>query len=330
VRAWTIGPTAVAAIAASFLGLTAPKTTFAQAWLPGKDQGGFAISYKNLHIKYHTDLNGIKLDRGNIRTNIASADVDYGITRRWAVNVSLPYSTIKYVGGAPHVDAEHNLDDGQYHGAFQDFRFGVRHSLLRYTPVVVTPFVEAVVPSHDYVTFAHAAVGRNLKELLVGANIGWQGGDSFLSNAYFQSRISYGFVEKVLGRSHNRTNIDTEFTYFLTPRLAVSNFVSYAKHHGGLDFDSTKGTPAQQWTPEEILHHDELTRADMADVGVGAAFRLSGTTSVYASALRTVYSINAHPLNSALVIGINRRFRTRPAPQLPPDTEFVPAIPERR
>ena len=308
-----------------------PAAASAQAWLPGKDQGHFAITYKNLHIKYHTDSNGIKLERGHIRSNVVSGDVDYGLTRRWAVNLSLPFSTSKYNGGSPHEDMHHNLDDGMYHGGFQDFRVGVRHSLLRYTPVVVTPFVEAVLPSHNYTTFAHAAIGRNLKELLVGANLGWQGGDSFLPNAYVQSRISYGVVERVLGRSHNRTNIDTEFSYFLTPRLAVSGLTSYAKHHGGLDYDSTLGTtPAQQWTPEELLHHDELTRADMFDIGFGAAFRLNGSTSVYASLLKTTWSINAHPLNSGLIIGINRRFRTRKALELPQEIEFLPVVPDRR
>src|SRR5262249_18508547 len=147
-----------------------------------------------------------------------------------------------------------------------------------------TPFVEGVVPSHDYVTFAHSAIGRDLRELLVGTNIGWQGGESFLSNAFFQTRVNYSFVEPVLGISHNRTNIDAEVGYFVTARLAVTGLATYAKHHGGLDYDSSKAF-LQQWTPEEYLHHDELMRADQLDVGGGASLMISKSTSVYANVL---------------------------------------------
>jgi hypothetical protein len=289
----------------------------AQAWLPRKDTGTASFTFQALHIKHHTDVSGLRFDRGTIDSNVFSVDVDYGLTRRWAVNATVPFSRNKYIGNFAHVDPEHNLDDGHHHSGVQDFRFGARYSLLRYTPIVVTPFVEAVVPSHDYVTFAHAALGRNLRELMIGANLGWEG-ESFLPNAYFQTRVSYGFVERVLGRSHNRTNIDSEFTYRVLPRLSFSALTSYAKHHGGLDWDSRLGEPRDQWTAEERFHHDELTRADAFDVGLGTSFRVSQSTSVYGSLLHTAWSRNAHPLNTGLILGISRQFRTRPAPVLPP------------
>jgi len=202
------------------------------------------------------------------------------------------------------------LDDGTYHGGSQDFRFGLRYNVVRKGPVVITPFVEGIIPSRDYVTFAHSAVGRNLRELLVGTNVGLQGGESFLPNAFFQARINYSVVERVLDRSHNRTNIDAEMGYFLTPRLAVTGIASYAKHHGGLNFDSTR-TPLQQWTPEEYLNHDELMRSDQLDVGGGAAFMVSKSTSVYANVLTMAWGINGHALNTGVIAGINFRFRTR-------------------
>jgi hypothetical protein len=322
----------ISAVVFSVLQLALPARLSAQAWLPRKNTGNISINYKNFHIKDHTDSNGLRFNRGVIDAHTVSVDLDYGLTRRWAVNLSVPYSTMKYTGVNPHLDEHHNLDDGHYHGGVQDFRFGVRYGLLRYTPVVVSPFVEGILPSHDYTTFAHAALGRNLRELLVGANLGWQGEESFLSNAYAQGRISYGFVEKVLGRSHNRTNIDSQFTYVVTPRLALSGLASFAKHHGGLDWDSTKGTPAQQWTAEELLHHDELTRADMFDIGAAVAYRVKGSTSVYATLIHTAWSRNAHPWNTGVVAGVNFRFRTRAPAELPPEnlSELPTPIPERR
>jgi hypothetical protein len=316
-RRLKIDPIRIGILALLFLQAIRFEPAFAQAWLPGKGRGQVSISYKNFYIKEHSDANGLRLDRGRIRSNVVALDIDYGLTRRWAVNANVPHSSVKYTGNFPHVDPEHNIDDGDYHRGVQDLRFGLRYALLRYTPVIVTPFAEAVIPSHNYVTFAHSALGRNLNELMIGANVGWKGSETFLPNAYVQSRLSYGFVEKVLGRSHNRTNIDTEFTYFLTPRLAVSALTSYAKHHGGLDWDSTKGAPAQVWTPEELLHHDELVRADAFDIGLGTAFRLHASTSVYANILHTTWSINGHPLSTGLILGFNRSFRTRRPPPLP-------------
>jgi len=294
-----------------FLHLLMPNAASAQAWVPGKGWGNVSIGYKNLYVKDHLDMQGNKIDSGQIRTNVVSMDLDYGVTRRLAVSVGLPLSLVKYTGTKPHTaPGIPLLDDGKYHGGAQDFRVGFRYNLVRNSPVVITPFVEGIVPSHDYVTFAHAAIGRNLRELLVGTNIGWQGGESFLPNAFFQTRINYSFVEKVLGRSHNRTNIDMEVGYFLTPRLAVTGIASYAKHHGGLDYDSSRTIP-EQWTPEELLNHDELMRSDQLDVGGGASFRVSRSTSVYANVLTIAWGINGHALNTGIIAGINVRFRGR-------------------
>jgi len=285
---------------------------YGQAWVPGKGLGNVSIGYKNLYVKDHLDMLGNRLDRGKIRSNVASMDLDYGVTRRLAVSVGLPLTMVKYTGTTPHIaEGVPVLDDGNYHGGAQDFRFGFRYNLVRNGPVIITPFAEGVVPSRDYVTFAHSAIGRDLRELLVGSNIGWQGGeDSFLSHAFSQTRINYSFVEPVLGMSHNRTNIDAEIGYFITPRLAVTGLASYAKHHGGLDYDSSK-TFLQQWTPEEYLHHDQLMRADQLDVGGGASFMINGSTSVYANVLTIAWGINGHALNTGIITGINIRFRAR-------------------
>lgn len=232
----------------------------------------------------------------------------------------------------PPDDPDHdidNIDNGNYHGGVQDLRFGARYALVRYSPVVVTPFTELVIPSHDYITFAHSAIGRNLNELMVGTNIGWKDEESFLPNAYFQTRISYSFVERVLDRSHNRTNIDTEFSYFVAPRLALSAYTSFTKHHGGLNWDSNK-KPLDQWTLEQYLHHDELARSDAFDIGMGTSFQLNGSTSVYGTLIHTTWAINGHPLETGLIVGVTRSFRTRRPVPLPQEPEFLPVSPQVR
>ncbi len=97
---------------------------------------------------------------------------------------------------------------------------------------------------------------------------------------------------------------------FVLPRLAVTGIASYAKHHCGLDYDSTK-TLDEQWTREELLNHDELMRSDQVDYGGGVAFLVNRSTSVYANFLTMAWGINGHALNQGIFVGINFRFRTR-------------------
>src|SRR5215208_467788 len=96
-----IAPAAIA-IMWSFLQLAAPVSLSAQAWLPGKGWGNVSVGYKNFYVRDHLDVSGKREDRGQIRSQVMSLDFDYGITRRLAVNVSVPLSNLKYTGGFPH------------------------------------------------------------------------------------------------------------------------------------------------------------------------------------------------------------------------------------
>jgi len=321
---------AIVSLTLFLIQLFVPTGASAQAWLPRKGYGNVSVAYKNVYVRDHLDL-GVRSDKGQIRTHIVALDFEYGLTRRLAVNVGVPFAMAKYTGIQPHRhgDQLEYDDDGTYNGGFQDFRFGLRHALLPRSPVVITPFIDGIVPSHNYETFAHSAIGRNLRELLIGTNVGWHGGeDSFLSNVYTQARISYGFVERVLDRSHNRTNIDAELGYFLTSRLALSGLASFQKHHGAaLDPPPRGGEP---WSHEEEHAHMELLRSDMFDVGVGAAFQLNGKTSVYANMLHTVWGRNGHPTQAGLIVGINRRFRVHGKDVFADDTLRPETLPVNR
>ena len=263
--------------------LAFPILVYGQAWIPPKHTGTVSLAYKNLYVHDHLTKTGKRIDRGQIRHNVLAMDLDYGVTRRLALNVGVPLTFGKYTGATPHRDPGQvkYLDDGKYHGGFQDFRLGGRYSLVRYGPVVVTPFIEGIVPSHHYETFAHTAIGRDLREFLVGTYVG-RDLEPVLPNAYFQARVSYALVKRVLGMSHNRTNIYAELGYGLTERVALSGLASFQKHHGGLDFDDSK--PAlEQFTLEQYHHHDQLFRADSLDVGGGVSFVVNRSTSVFAT-----------------------------------------------
>ena len=78
---------------------------------------------------------GKKLGDPVYSQNIA-LDVDFGLFDGMALNFSVPYVTSKYPGPGLHRRARRTLaltnrqDDGTYHGAVQDFRFGFRYTTI--------------------------------------------------------------------------------------------------------------------------------------------------------------------------------------------------------
>jgi hypothetical protein len=66
----------------------------------------------------------------------------------------------RYYGPKPH---QLPVDDGKYHGNFQDVRLNLRYD-LRAHPFAITPFVALGIPSNDYIYFAHSAAGTNQRE----------------------------------------------------------------------------------------------------------------------------------------------------------------------
>src|SRR6476659_8281329 len=133
---------------ALLLTLTAT-SAHAQAWLPAKGEGTVSVLFSNaLSTKHYLP-------------NIASD--------RMAVTVGLPMVTSRYRGAFPHQPI--TLDDGNWHTSAQDLRLGVRYNLAR-GPMQITPFIGSSLPANDYQYYAHAAPGRQLKEMVGGVSAG--------------------------------------------------------------------------------------------------------------------------------------------------------------
>src|SRR5437868_6120946 len=96
-----IGFIVLAALTSLLLQVVGPAGAFAQAWVPGKGWGTISIGYKNLYVKDHLDMNCVVQDKGHIRSNVLSLDLDYGIIRKLAVNIGLPFGMVKYNGSFP-------------------------------------------------------------------------------------------------------------------------------------------------------------------------------------------------------------------------------------
>ena len=143
--------------------ISLPSCLLSQAWLSPKGEGTVSVLYQYGFDRLHYFSNGRTKDRGHVFLDSVLLDTDFSITDKLAVNVSLPYVSGKYLGSSPHdvvrgnPETEVALDNGNFHGALQDFRFDVRYRLSQRV-LNVAPFFQAIIPSHDYPTLGHAAV----------------------------------------------------------------------------------------------------------------------------------------------------------------------------
>ena len=309
--------TALMLIAVPVVLAASGSTAVAQAWLPAKGEGAVSIIYQDLFDKYHQFPGIGKVDSGPTTSRSMLIDVTYGVTDKLAISLGVPWVSAKYVGPGPHplVDLSGptpvffgatKLDDGTYHGTWQDVRFDVRYNLTK-KGMVLTPFIGTSAPSRNYTTLAHAAPGTRLKQLQIGV-AGAKMLDTVVPGLFVQARYAYGITEKVLDISHNRSNADVEIGYFLTPKLRVMALGAGQLSHGGIDMVDN---PRANLQPLQFLHHDRITRINFLNLGGGAAYSLTERIDVFGSMIRTVAARNGHLVDRGLSMGLSWSFTAR-------------------
>jgi len=288
---------ALVAVAVAFT----PAPALAQAWLAPRGEASFSLGYMNNWVDEHVFDDGVPFDGGRIDTQAVSLNLGYAVTDRFSFNVGLPFVESRYQGDQPHArNGVVTLDNGSYHGTFQDFRFEARY-MAKTGALVITPFLGVGVPSHGYEYFGHSAAGKDIKEVQGGVSIGRRL-DPVLANAYFQGRYAYAIPEHVLGISHNRSNFDLELGYFVTPALTVRSVGLVQVSHGGFH------EPYDIVTPVDFDHHDQLARSNFFELGFGAAYALTRSLDGYAFWLKTISARNTHMLAGAISVGVSVNF----------------------
>jgi hypothetical protein len=274
------------------------QTGQAQAWLPNKGEGQVTITYENLYVKYHFDYQGNKFDAGPIRTNTVISTFEYGITDKLTLDSQLTHVTSKYegfVGPVPHGPP----DTGVYHPTFQDIAVGVRYNVMS-RHLFVTPFVAAVIPTHHYETRGHTAVGRDLRELQVGMNVG-RDLEEIIPRTYFQARYSYAFVQNVEQFGLNRSNVDWEFGYYAKPRVSLRFTGAWQYTYSGLRY------PLDQAIPDFHELHDRAAKSGFLRFGGGLTVTLAKNFDLHADVGNTFRGYTTHG-SRGLSLGISWRF----------------------
>jgi hypothetical protein len=303
---------ACATVAVSLLAATPAR---AQAWLPAQGEGTVSLIYQDVFVKNHMQAT-TPVDNGQIYSKTLILDVTYGVTDKLAVSFGVPWTAARYSGNKPHPLADMSgpvpvfsgiqpLDDGAYHQTIADLRFDVRYNITKKW-MVLTPFVGTTTPSHDYVSFAHAAPGQKLKELQVGVSAA-KVLDKIVPGLFVQGLYAYGFTQEILDIPHNRSDFSLELGYFATPKLRLLGLSSARLTHGGIDLPAN---PRVDLPPLEYAHHDQIQREDFLNLGAGASFAVSERVDLYGSLIHTVTARNGHAIDRGVSLGLSWSFAT--------------------
>ena len=266
---------------------------FAQAWVGPKGETSVSLTYQFSDYLGHLDQHGTKIHAGASRAQAATLEIEHSVSDRLALALSVPYNATRN-GKDPSPTSHHEgIDDGLYHAAWQDFHFDARYNVMT-RPVVLTPFLTFVQPSHHYATIGEAGTGRDLRELQIGFDVG-RLLDPIAPNAYFDAHVGYVFSEKLLGVRTDRTVVDFAAGYFITPRFSSRVLVNYLSTHGGLTSDYVFGLNGQPPIPHDLfLEHDRLLRDKHLRVGAAVSFAINSAIDINAAFITTVNGTNTH------------------------------------
>lgn len=288
--------------------LAAGSPAAAQPWVAPKGEGAISFAFQNIAVENHLAQ---KEERsgGNIDTFGLLADVTYGLTDRIAVDFSVPYLSSRYRlvrpdGPPPHAGS--NRDDGNYHGTFGDARFALRYNLTR-RGAVITPYVGSSVPSHDYVFYAHTAPGMRLREYQVGVYAGKL--VEQVPGLFVSARYGYGFAQRALDIKHDRSSLDLEVGYFVSPQWRAFGMAGGQYTHGGVDFPPNGGVKALPLEQQPV--HDQIQKVHYLKAGGGMAYSITDSIDVFGSVAGQVTGRNGHQMKRGITVGVSWGFTLR-------------------
>ncbi len=266
--------------------------------------GAFTLSYQYFDAEeFHFE--GEALFIGDLRTESLLLELEYALTARWTVHAALPLMRARYRGPdqvhvpatmEPPNDTAPYVDDGEYHGGLQDWRFGV-HYLVATDPVRFEPYLNVFVPTHDYPHFGWAVIGQNLWKVELGTELLWF---PPWSDAWGRTSLSHVFVEETLGQSVDHWILNVEAGYFWTPAVATSAFVEIKRGDGTVDFPSM--------TDERWYQHDRMSEHEYEIAGVGVDWALGDRYLVSLSTFRSFGGNTVTLIDTAVTVGVTTFF----------------------
>jgi hypothetical protein len=263
--------------------------------------------------QYRTD-DGTALPVGDNDTHVLVLSGVWSINEKWKVYASLPYVQKRHEAGTfgvhdwrvDFVDYTppdlRVVDDGDYHGGFQDFTAGVQYLAFDGPAFSLSPYLSYGVPTTDYPIYGSAIRGRGLNELHLGVSMRFL---PYFSDWLFEAEIAYAISEKVLGVDLNYWRTYFSASYYLTPRFLPRIFVITRNAPNANEYfediapyyDSEIG-----WRHDQTLHHNFINGGLGFDYIVNERYTLSATY------YQTLDAQDLFELDFAFSFGLTRRF----------------------
>lgn len=287
--------------------------------VPARGTGTMGVSVQHITIT-ERDLTILTQEFGEVTLRSAYFELDYGLTDRLALNVTLPYKSNRYVGDQPHdprlLQDDHGerfLDDGKYHSNWGDIGLNLRW-LWRSDPIAVTPFVGYYRPASHYPLFTETQAGTGQWRVDVGVNVGGRLGPP-TRNLFWQAGFAYSYMEKTHpsdapARRANHSLLNVELDWMATPRLTTYLALTRLTPHNALEFvDFLPGL----FTSDLYYWHDRLLPWEYTTWAFGMSYQASEALTLSMGYGRTQSVSFGHLFEPALTFGISRSFSTKRA-----------------
>jgi hypothetical protein len=299
----------------------------APAQSQGQQRGDGSMRMEYQFIRTGTfHAQGLEFDYWSTDTQVLLLSGDYAINDRWTLFASLPYVSKKFIskvdwGGDPHnpndpywinfVPPDKRFwDDGDYHGALQDFSIGVSYRVVK-DNWTLNPYISYGVPASDYPFFAKASIGRNLWTIPVGLSFSFV---PYFSDWHFDGNVAYVFAEEPLGQNVDYWLFHLSAGYWFKSNLSVNAFLTRKDTNGWslLDPDFSNGSDPDNyptgWDTEAWWHHDRLVGSRSMNLGVGVEYFLSPEWKISGTAFKSVWNDESNEIDFAFTLGVSRYF----------------------
>jgi hypothetical protein len=271
------------------------------------------VSLELQDLYSHGDYNGpAGINSGNARFYTIQLNAAYFVANHWDVHVGIPYISAEYTGQFAHPQlpcppncAPVEVDNGHYHGYWQDWDAGLRYhdDLDGYE---VAPSLDFYWPSSDYPYYGSASIGQRTRRVGAGFELSHQ---FEFSNIFYIAHEQYVFNQHVLGINNNYDTFGVDLGYFFTPSLSV-RAISDIKLGNGLPdaqiIPYGPGTPTGGVNPIWELH-DKFRLQEHADAGATTDY-MFGRNMLSFTAARSFWGRSDSRTTYDLILVLTRSF----------------------
>lgn len=262
-------------------------------------------------------------------SQVAVLSGDYAINDRWTLFAALPWVRKRFNSEVPWGGDPHNpndpywidfvppdkrfWDDGNYHGALQDFSFGASYRVVK-GPVTLRPYISFGLPASDYPFFAKAAIGLNLWTVPVGTTFSFV---PYFSDWYVDGNLAYVFSEKPLGVNVDYWLADLSAGYWFRANLTVDAFLTLKYVRDGLSLSSAEfldegaGNPPvypADFDTRAWWQHDRLVGHRNLNFGLGIDYFFNRESKLSGSVYQSVWTDESNEVDFAYTLGFTRFF----------------------